>query len=41
VHVKRIETTDREHDCVSEVDDAHVSAGLANSITFDIARVNP
>ncbi|MFT3841791.1 MAG: hypothetical protein QM723_32675 [Myxococcaceae bacterium] len=41
VHIKRMETVDREHDCVSEIDDAHVSAGLAGSITFDLTREAP
>ncbi len=31
-------TLDREHDCVPEVDDAHLPAALADSITFEIAR---
>jgi len=31
-------TSDREHDCVPEIDDAHLPAALADSITFHIAR---
>jgi hypothetical protein len=31
-------TADREHDCVPEIDDAHLPAALADSITFTIAR---
>jgi hypothetical protein len=34
----RQKTVDRELDCVPEVDDAHLPAALARSITFDIAR---
>ena len=34
----RIVTSDREHDCVPEIDDAHLPAGLAGSITFHLAR---
>jgi hypothetical protein len=38
IPITRIETTDREGDCVSEIDDAHLPAGLAHSITFDLKR---
>ncbi len=31
-------TSDREHDCVPEIDDAHLPAALADSITFHVAR---
>ena len=31
-------TSDREHDCVPEIDDAQLPAALADSITFHIAR---
>ena len=31
-------TSDREHDCVPEIDDAHLPAALANSVTFRIER---
>ena len=31
-------TSDREHDCVPEIDDAHLPAALASSVTFHIAR---
>jgi hypothetical protein len=31
-------TSDREHDCVPEIDDAHLPAALADSVTFWIAR---
>jgi len=34
----RTQTVDREHDCVPEVDDAHLPSALAASITFLIAR---
>jgi len=34
----RIATSDREHDCVPEIDDAHLPAALADSITFHLAR---
>lgn len=34
----RTVTVDREHDCVPEVDDAHLPSALAASITFSIAR---
>jgi hypothetical protein len=33
-----VPTFDRDTDCVLEVDDAHANAGLAESITFTIAR---
>jgi hypothetical protein len=31
-------TSDRESDCVPEIDDAHLPAALADSVTFTIAR---
>ncbi len=31
-------TSDREHDCVPEIDDAHLPAALADSITFQVTR---
>lgn len=31
-------TADREHDCVPEIDDAHLPAALAASVTFHIER---
>jgi hypothetical protein len=34
----RTATSDREHDCVPEIDDAQLPAALADSITFQIAR---
>lgn len=34
----RTATADREHDCVPEIDDAHVPAALADSITFHVSR---
>ncbi len=34
----RTATADREHDCVPEIDDAHLPSALADSITFHIAR---
>jgi len=34
----RTATSDREHDCVPEIDDAHLPSALANSITFQITR---
>ena len=34
----RTPTADREHDCVPEIDDAHLPAALADSVTFAIAR---
>jgi hypothetical protein len=34
-------TSDREHDCVPEIDDAHLPAALADSVTFHIARGSP
>jgi hypothetical protein len=33
-----VPTADRDLDCVPEVDDAHLPAVLADSITFSIAR---
>ena len=35
----RTPTSDREHDCVPEIDDAHLPAALADSVTFTITRV--
>ena len=34
----RIPTIDREEDCVSEIDDIHLPAALADSVTFHISR---
>jgi hypothetical protein len=34
----RTPTSDREHDCVPEIDDARLPAALADSITFTVAR---
>ena len=34
----RTATSDREHDCVPEIDDAHLPAALADSVTFHVAR---
>ncbi|MEO6777238.1 MAG: hypothetical protein ABI467_30195 [Kofleriaceae bacterium] len=34
----RVATSDRDHDCVPEIDDAHLPAALADSITFHLAR---
>src|SRR5262249_1800088 len=34
----RVPTSDREHDCVPEIDDAHLPSALADSITFHIKR---
>ncbi|MEO6773404.1 MAG: hypothetical protein ABI467_10305 [Kofleriaceae bacterium] len=34
----RTPTSDRDHDCVPEIDDVHLPAGLADSITFHLAR---
>ncbi|HEY1546420.1 MAG TPA: hypothetical protein VGG28_01300 [Kofleriaceae bacterium] len=31
-------SSDRDHDCVPEIDDAHAPAGLVNSITFHVVR---
>jgi hypothetical protein len=31
-------TSDREHDCVPEIDDAHLPSALADSVTFRIVR---
>jgi hypothetical protein len=36
--VVRTVTSDREHDCVPEIDDARLPAALAGSITFHVAR---
>jgi hypothetical protein len=35
---QRVATSDREHDCVPEIDDAHLPAALADSVTFKITR---
>ena len=35
---RAIVTYDRNTDCVMEVDDAHMNAGLAASVTFNLAR---
>ena len=35
---QRVATSDREHDCVPEIDDAHLPAALADSVTFKISR---
>ena len=34
----RTATSDREHDCVPEIDDARLPSALASSITFQIDR---
>ncbi len=34
----RTPTSDREHDCVPEIDDAQLPAALADSVTFQITR---
>jgi hypothetical protein len=34
----RIPTSDREHDCVPEIDDAHLPAALADAVTFQVIR---
>ncbi len=34
----RTPTSDREHDCVPEIDDAHLPAALADAVTFTVAR---
>lgn len=34
----RVATADREHDCVPEIDDAHLPAALAAAVTFQLAR---
>jgi hypothetical protein len=31
-------TSDRESDCVPEVDDAHLPAALADAVTFHVVR---
>jgi hypothetical protein len=38
VGTARTATSDREHDCVPEIDDAHLPAALAGSITFHVKR---
>ena len=35
---QRTATWDREHDCVPEIDDAHLPSALADSVTFKIVR---
>jgi len=35
---QRTVTSDREHDCVPEIDDAHLPAALADSVVFQVAR---
>ena len=35
---QRIATSDREHDCVPEIDDVHLPSALADSITFTLVR---
>jgi len=35
---QRIATSDREHDCVPEIDDAQLPAALADSITFEVQK---
>jgi hypothetical protein len=35
---RRTPTSDREHDCVPEIDDAHLPAALADSVVFQVAR---
>jgi hypothetical protein len=35
---QRTPTSDREHDCVPEIDDAHLPAALASQVTFHISR---
>ncbi|MBS2031173.1 MAG: hypothetical protein JST54_24950 [Deltaproteobacteria bacterium] len=39
--VPRVPTSDREHDCVPEIDDAHLPAALADSITLNVVKVQP
>jgi hypothetical protein len=34
----RIPTSDREHDCVPEIDDAHLPAALADAVMFQVIR---
>jgi hypothetical protein len=34
----RTATWDREHDCVPEIDDAHLPSALADSVTFTVTR---
>jgi hypothetical protein len=34
----RTATSDREHDCVPEIDDAHLPAALADSVVFQVTR---
>jgi hypothetical protein len=36
--VARTATSDREHDCVPEIDDARLPSALAGSLTFHVAR---
>ena len=35
---QRTQTSDREHDCVPEIDDAKLPSSLADSVTFHVAR---
>jgi hypothetical protein len=35
---QRTATADREHDCVPEIDDAHLPAALADSVLFQVVR---
>jgi hypothetical protein len=35
---QRLPTTDREHDCVPEIDDAQLPSALADSVTFHVSR---
>jgi len=39
--VPRVPTSDREHDCVPEIDDAHFPASLADSIILNVVKVQP
>jgi hypothetical protein len=38
IPIRRMPTSDRERDCVPEIDDAHLPAALAESITLQISR---
>ncbi len=38
ITTNRIATSDREHDCVPEVDDAHLPSALAAQVTFHVTR---
>jgi len=35
---QRTPTSDREHDCVPEIDDAHLPSALADSVVFQVVR---